>query len=351
MEHLELLRALVDADASDLHCKPGCAPAMRIGADLVRQDDEPLIAEDVAVVAQALLSEDAQSELIRTGSTIGAHSEPGVGRFRVAAYRQRGSVALVIHAVPDDVPKLEHLGLPAAAQSLASADRGLVLVASPVGNGLTTTLAALVDHVNSTRRRHIVTVEDPIEVLHTDGVGLVSQLEVGSDVATAADGIRAASRLDADVVVVTDIADRDTAAAVLDAVARGRLVIGAIGGQTVVGALHAFLELFTVDERDIVRAGLARSVAGVLAQRLLPTLDGSQVAAVESMIHTSKVAHCIADPARLHEMRALLEEGDYHGMQTMDQALVALVRGGRIDADTALAAAADPEDLRIELLR
>lgn len=351
MEHQELLRALVDEEASDLHCKPGSVPVLRIGGELVRHGDERLTVEAVAHIAQAVLGSDAQNELIRAGSTVGAHSEPGVGRFRVAAFRQRGSVALVVHAVARSVPKLERLGLPTSAAALATTDRGLVLVASPVGNGASTTLAALVDHVNSTRTRHVVTVEDPIEVLHADGVGMVSQLEVGGDVPSAAEGIRSASKLDADVVVVSDIADRDTAAAVLDAVARGRLVIGAIGGHSAVSAVQAFLELFTVEERDIVRSALARGIAGVLAQRLLPGLNGTQVAAVESLVHTSKVEHCLADPDRLDQLRGLLEEGDYHGMQTMDQALVALVRAGRIDADTALAVASDAEDLRIELLR
>lgn len=351
MEHQELLRALVDAEASDIHCRPGSVPVLRVGGELVRHGDERLTVEGVAALAQKMLGADAQNELIKTGSTVGAHSEPGLGRFRVAGYRQRGSVGLVVHAVPHDVPKLERLGLPAAAGSLAVADRGLVLVAGPVGNGVTTTLAALVDHVNSTRRRHVVTVEDPIEVLHADGVGMVSQLEVGGDVPSAAEGIRAASKLDADVVAVSEIGTRETAAAVLDASARGRLVIGAIGGRSAVSAVQSFLELFTVDEREIVRGALSRSIAGIVAQRLLPTTDGGQVAAVEVMVGTAKVEHCLADPDRLGELSGLMVEGDYHGMQTMDQALVDLVRTGRIDADTALGAAADAEDLRIELLR
>ncbi len=348
---MELLRALVDAEASDLHCKPGSVPVLRVGEDLVRLGDDELSVEDVARLMQAVLGSEAQNDLIRNGSTVGAHSEPGVGRFRVAGYRQRGSVAVVFHAVPAAVPKLGDLGLPAAVQTLAERDRGLVLVASPVGNGATTTLAGMVDHVNSTQQRHVVTVEDPIEVLHRDGIGLVSQLEVGADVPTFVDGLRAASKLDADVLVVSEISDRATAAAVLDAEARGRLVIGSIGADTVVGAIQAFLELFGVEEREIARSSLARSIAGVVAQRLLPTVDGAQVAVAESMVRTAKIEHCLSDASRLGELNGLLEEGQYHGMQTMDQGLVALVRAGRVDVDTALGAAADPEDLRIELLR
>ena len=334
-----------------MHCKPGSTLVMRRGGDLVREWDEVLTAEQVAGHVQAMLNSDQQAELIRTGSVIGAHSEPGIGRFRVAAYRQRSSVAMVIHRVADDVPKLDHLGLPDSVHALATTGHGLVLIASPVGNGATTTLAALVDHVNSTQRRHVVTVEDPIEVLQPDGTGIVSQLEVGADVGSAAEGIAAAAKLDADVIAVSDIVSRDTASAVLDAVARGRVVLAGIGGYSVVSAIHSFLELFTVEERDVARAAFSRSVAGVLAQRLLPTIDGERVPAVELLVSTAKTEQCIREPARFDDLRLLMEEGQYHGMQTMDQALSQLVRAGRIETDTAIALATDPEDLRIELLR
>lgn len=324
---------------------------MRRDGLLVRHGDDRLTAEQVAEFAQSLLGTDQQAELLRSGSVVGAHSEPGVGRFRVAAYRQRSSVAVVVHRIPHGIPKLGDLDLPESVATLAATDRGLVLVAAPVGNGVTTTLAAVVDHVNSTQRRHVVSVEDPIEVLHADGTGMVSQLEVGSDVESMAEGIRVASRLDADVIAVSDIACRDTAAAVLDAVARGRVVHAGIGGDSVESAIHAFLEHFPVEERDVARDAFARALTGILAQRLLPTTDGGRVPAVEALVCTAKIEHCISEAGRLGELRVLIEEGQYHGMQTMDQALVELVRAGRVEADTAIALATDPEDLRIELLR
>lgn len=341
---------MADAGASDLHCKPGSAPVLRVGGVLARHGEEPLSTEDVALFAQAMLDSNQQDELIRLGSVVGAHSEPGVGRYRFAAFRQRGSVALVLHAVADEIRTLEELDLPKAAEALAAAERGLVLVASPVGNGATTTLTALVDHANQTRCSHIVTVEDPIETLHRDGSGLVSQLEVGADVRSIADGVRTASKLDADIVAVSDIADRETALAVIDAVARGRVVFAAIGGHSVLSAVNTFLELFTVDERPIMRDAFARSLAGSLAQQLMPTVDGGQVAAVEAMVHTAKIEHSLSDGADA-ELRALMADGDYHGMQTMDQALTRLVRAGILDTDVALAAALQPEELRIDLLR
>lgn len=351
VEREQLLRAVAEAGASDVHCRPGGVPVLRISGDLVRMDAEPLSPEDVARVAHSMLDSDQQDELIRHGSVVGAHSESGIGRFRFTVYRQRGSVAIVLHAVPDKIRDVDDLGLPAAARSLATADRGLVLVASPVGNGATTTLTALVDHANSARSGHVVTVEDPIEVLHRDGAGIVSQLEVGADVRSVADGVRIASRLDADVVAVSGIVDRETALAVIDAVARGRLVMGTVGGHSVTSAITTFLELFTVAEREIMRSAFARSCAGVLAQRLVPASGGDQVSAVESLVHTAKIEACLADPARVDELRGLIADGDYHGMQTMDQDLARLVRAGRIDEDVALAAAVDAEELRIDLLR
>lgn len=351
MDQTELLQALVDSGASDLHCKAGSAPVLRVGGDLVRHGDTVFRAEDVASIAQELLTADQQKTLLLTGSVVGAHSASGLGRFRVAAFRQRGSVALVIHAVADEILRLEDLGLPPAAMSLAAGDSGLVLVASPVGNGATTTLAALVDHVNAKRRVHIVTVDDPIEVLHRDAEAIVSQLEVGSDVPSLADGIRAASKIDADVVAVSDLADRAAAQAALDAVARGRLVFATIGGDTVLAAVHGFLELFSIEERPIVRDSFARALSGILAQRLLRDERGELVAVVESLLKTAKIEHCLTDPIRFRELRSHMEEGIYHGMQTFDQALVDLVRSGRISSEAALAVAIDPEDLRIELLR
>jgi len=355
-----LLGALVEHGASDLHCKVGGPPALRIGGDLVRLDAlapgaAPLTAEDVALLAQALLTTEQQQALLRDGTVVATHSAPGFGRFRVAVFRQRGSASVVVHAVPHEVRPLDELGLPPAATTLASGERGLVLVASPVGGGATTTLAGMVDHVNRTRACHVVAVEDPAEVLHHDQRSLVSQLEVPTDVPSLAEGVRAASRLDADVVAVSDLGRRDVALAALDAVARGRLVLGAIGGGSVRDAIEGFLELFTFEERPNVRQTLARSLAGIVAQRLLPAAASGEArrlqVVAEVLVGTPKVQAAVADEARAGELAALLADGTFHGMQTMDQALRDLVRAGRIAEATALAAATDPEELRIELLR
>lgn len=356
VDHTALLAALVERGASDLLCKAGSPPAFRIGGALVRDDvdpalGDPLTAEEVAVLAQQLLTPEQQQALLRDGTVVAAHSSPGVGRFRIAVFRQRGSAAIVVHAVPDEIVPLDELGLPEAVTTLASGDRGLVLVASPVGNGATTTLAAMVDHVNRTRPCHVVTVDDPIEVLHRDQLGVVSQLEVPNDVAGLADGVRAASRFDADVVAVSDITDRDVAVAALDAVARGRLVLAVIGGNDVRAVVDGFLELFPFEERPNVRQTLARSLAGVVVQRLLPGVDSRRHPAVEVLVNTPKIQRVLADETRMDELLPLMAEGVFHGMQTMDQSLRDHVRAGRVAEGTALAAATDAEELRIELLR
>ena len=356
VDHVALLRALVERGASDLHCKAGSPPALRVGGALERYPDDPVLgraftAESVAVLAQALLTTDQQQALLSEGSVVATHASPGVGRFRVAVFRQRGSVAVVVHAVPQHVQPLEDLGLPTSVSTLASAERGLVLVASPVGNGATTTLAAMVDHVNRTRACHVVTVEDPAEVLHRDDRSLISQLEVPTDISDLATGVRAASRLDAVVVTISDIADRHVALAALDAVARGRLVLATIGGNTVRTVVDGFLELFTFEERPNVRQSLARSLAGVVVQRLLTGNDGRLVPVAEILVNTPKIQEVLAEETRIGELGGLLAEGVFHGMQTMDQSLRDQVRSGRISEATALGAATDPEELRIELLR
>jgi len=356
VDHVALLRALAERGGSDLHCKPGGRPALRVGGALVRDPDDPVLgqvltAPTVARLAQTLLTTDQQESLLCDGSVVATHAIPEVGRFRVAVYRQRGSVAVVVHAVPQQVLQLDQLGLPPSVSDLASAERGLVLVASPVGNGSTTTLAAMVDHVNRTRACHVVTVEDPAEVLHRDERSLISQLEVPTDVADLAAGVRAASRLDADVVAISDVADRAVALAALDAVARGRLVLASIGGNTVRSVVDGFLELFTFEERPNVRQTLARSLAGVVVQRLLTGTDGRLLPVAEVLVGTPKIQDVLAEESRMGELGALLADGVFHGMQTLDQSLRDQVRSGRISEGTALAAATDPEELRIELLR
>lgn len=347
----QLFEEMERRGASDVHCKAGSPPAFRVSGQLVRSDEPALDASAVAALARTLLSAQQQQRLVKAGSLIAAMSIPGRGRFRVAAFRQRGSVGLVIHAVPHEQRRLEDLGLPDAAERLAGLDSGLVLVASPVGNGSTTTLGAMVDHINRNRSCHVVTVEDPIEILHRDQRALVSQLEVGADVTSIVDGVRSANRIDADVLAVSDLVNREVAVSCLDAVSRGRLVLAAIAGSTAVDVVKQFLELFRNEERPVYRQTFSRALAGIVVQRLLRDAEGDAVIIGEALVKTAKIEQVLAVEDRMHELDELLSEGTFHGMRTIDQSLCDAVKAGRIDEPTALAQAVDPEDLRIELLR
>lgn len=346
-----LIDELLARGASDVLCKAGSPASFRVNGQMTRSDEIPLDAGAVASLARTLLSSDHQQRLVSSGSVVTAVSVAGRGRFRVAAFRQRGSVALVIHAVPDDQRVLDELGLPDAARRLAELSSGLVLVASPVGNGATTTLGAMVDHINRTRSCHVVTVEDPIEILHRDREALISQLEVGADIASIVDGVRSASRIDADVLAVSDLSNREIAVSCLDAVSRGRLVLATIAGSTAVDVTKQFLELFRNEERPVYRQSFSRALAGIVVQRLLRDPEGEPVLIGEALVKTAKIEQVLAAEDRMGELDALLREGTFHGMRTIDQSLCAAVKAGRLDEATALANAVDAEDLRIELLR
>ncbi len=346
----ELLSHLDAVRGSDLHLKPGAAPHVRVDGQLNPAPFEPLAPGVVEALAEELLDEARRAELERTGQTSSALSLPGLGRYRVAVHRQRGSLAMVVRRVPPEVPDLERLGLPVQVERFAEEEGGLVLVTGPAGSGKTTTVAALIDRINKTRPCHIVTVEDPIEVLHADLRSLVTQREVGTDTATYAEAVHSALRQDADVIFVGELLDAATARQALTAAEIGHLVISTIRANGAADTITRLIELFPVSERDAARQSLVGVLRGVACQRLLERADGKgRVAAVEVLVGTAKVVDCIADPARFGELDRVLAEGHYHGMQTLDQALLDLVRDGLVSMRDALASSSNPEDLRIAL--
>jgi twitching motility protein PilT len=346
----ELLRSLVECGGSDLHVKAGSVPHVRIAGELSPAPFEPHTPADLERLAREVLSEEAAALLQRCGEVDVAYSIGGVGRFRVSAYRQRGSLALAIRRVVPGVPSMEALGLPAVVGRLADEPRGLLLVVGPGSSGRSTTAAAIVDHINRTRPAHIVTIEDPIEVLHSDQHSMVSQREVGTDVEGFAEGIKNARRLDPDVLFVSDIGDSVSAHEVLAVAAAGRLVIATLGVVGAAAALDRLVGLFSPREHEQARESLAGVLRGVVAQRLVDRSDGQgRVAAIEVLVATNKVAAAIRSGADTSTLRALMREGEYHGMQTHDQALMALYRSGVVSLWDAMSHADDAEGLRIEL--
>jgi twitching motility protein PilT len=346
----ELLSYLDEVRGSDLHLKPGAVPFVRVDGPLRPAPFGELLPGVVEGLATSVLDATRQGELAAAGEANPGMSVPGVGRVRASVHRQRGTLAMVVRRVPPEIPDLDELGLPPQIERFTEEQKGLVLVSGSPGSGKTTTVAALIDRINHRRPCHILTIEDPIEVLHADATAIVTQREVGTDTTGYAAALRGGLRQDADVIFVGELLDGDTARAALTAAEVGHLVISTMRASTVADTVTRLIELFPPAEQVQARQSLVATVRGIACQRLLERADGKgRTPAVEILTGTSKVIDCLADPIRLHELDQVLAEGQYHGMQTLDQALVDLVRDGMISLHDALAASADPEDLRIAL--
>ena len=344
----QLLAYVQEAGASDLHAKPGSPPRIRVEGVLRALDHPPLDAASVEQLARAALSADRWEELDERGEADAGLSIAGVGRFRVNVHRQRGSLGLVARRVPPGIPQLHELGLPYQLERLAEEERGLVLVTGSGGSGKTTTVASLIDLINTRRSCHILTIEDPIEVLHPDKQAMVTQREIGTDTPSYAIALQRALRHDADVIFVGEIGDGPTAEAALAAAESGHLVIATMRTVGVGDTIRRFLELFPSAQEMQVRQALAGVLRGVISQRLLERIDGKgRVLVAEVLVGTPKVADSLLDP--VGSMERVLAEGRYHGMQTFDHALEDLTVNGVLGVAQALAAATDPEELRITL--
>jgi len=349
-----MLRAMVEQRASDIHLQAGAAPHMRIDGELQPFPGMPrLRPEHTERIAAALLSE-SQQELFRHRHELDfAFTVPDVARFRCNVFRQRASVGIVMRIVQDTVPGFETLGLPnLVVEDLSVQPRGLVLVTGPTGSGKSTTLAAMIDYVNRTRARHIITIEDPIEVLHTNQRSLVIQREVGLDTAAFSDAVKSAMRQDPDVIMVGEMRDRETVEAALTAAQTGHLVLSTLHTQDAIRSVNRIIDFFPPHQRDPIRVLLAESLLGILSQRLLPPKEGSgRVLALEVLLNTPLIRDYIKDASQTPLIKDALESDNIRGMQTFDQHLAALVLDGDIGEADAEAVATSPHELRLMLTR
>jgi twitching motility protein PilT len=346
------LRALAECGGSDLHCKVGSPPRVRIDGRLRTLQTPDLSAADTEQMVHEVLRADLVEEFRRTNEADFAYSVAGVGRFRANAYRSRGSAGLVFRRVSVGAIGLDDLGLPPVLARLAMEPRGLVLVTGPTGSGKTTTLAGMIDYINANREAHIITIEDPIEVMHFDKMAMVNQREVRVDTENFATALRAAMRQDPDVILVGEMRDQETVKAALSAAETGHFVMSTLHTTDAQETINRVIDFFTPHEQKQVRLTLAGVLRGILCQRLVPRADGEgRCVTMEICINTGRVADAIADADKSSTIESLISEGGFYGMQTFDQHLVTLIRDGVITLAEAMAASTSPHDLTVELRR
>jgi len=347
-----IIKAAVERGASDIHIKAGDVFRARIDGELVPLTKQRLTPEQTKSIAMKLIPVEVDrkriDEIRDYDCSWGA---PGIGRFRVSILRQRSSFMIVMRVIPFEVPSFERLGLPAVLSTIAECERGLILVTGTTGSGNSSTMAAIVNHINARFSRHIVTLENPIEFLHRDVNGSVTQREVGPDTESFAMGLRSVLRQDPDVILLGEMPDTRILDAALTAAETGHLLITTFHTPDAMATIARVVAMFPPEEQEVTRVRLAEALQAIVSQRLLPRANGNgRCVAAEIMIGTPEIRERIRDRTRVAEIGDAIEAGrDEHGMQSLDQHLLELVSAGTITADTAQAASANPGEFERKL--
>jgi twitching motility protein PilT len=347
-----IIKAAVDRGASDLHIKAGDVFRARVHGRLVPLTKQALTPEQTRTIALHLMSnEDDKARIDKLTDYDCSWAANGIGRFRVNILKQRSSFMIVMRVIPFEVPTFEQLRLPAALARVAEAERGMVLVTGVTGSGKSSTMAAMVNYINKHENRHILTLENPIEFLHTDIQSSITQREIGSDTTDFKMGLRAALRQDPDVVMIGEMRDAETIDTAIKAAETGHLLISTLHTPDAQSTIMRIMAMFPPEEQEVVRIRLSETLHSVVSQRLLPRANGGgRAVAAEILIVTPAVRDMIADGRRIHEIRDYIAEGrDQYGMQTFDQHLTDLVQGGEVTFETAMAAATNPSDFELKM--
>jgi twitching motility protein PilT len=346
-----VLARAVELGASDIHLKVGQPPVLRRDGELGLLPEHPPLQDGDLEAALMLVADLAPAKLAafhESGELDIAYTANELPRFRVNGFRQRGAISFAFRVIPKNVPSFEELRLPNGVRRLAEEHRGLVLCTGATGSGKTTTLAAVLDHINRTRRLHIVTIEDPIEILHSDQGCIVNQREVGLDTESFLAAIRRVLRQDPDVILIGELRDAETAETALKAAESGHLVFSTMHTIDAAETINRLIEFFPAVKQDQIRSILAGVLRGVVTQRLLPRLQGGRVAAVEVMVTNSRIADLIREQ-KVEEVPDAIGEGEFFDMQTFSDALIELVLSGEIDRDVAANAATNRHDFLVAL--
>jgi twitching motility protein PilT len=344
------LHYLIEHGGSDLHLKVPSAPVIRVDGSMNPIDGlARLTPEDTERAVHEMLGDPTKlQEFNDEGEVDFAYSIPGLARFRCNAFRQRGSVSVVVRAIPVSIKSIGELSLPPVIRELAEEERGIVLLTGTTGSGKSTTLAAMIDHINSTRRRHIVTVEDPLEFLHEDKLSIINQREVGMDTGSFKRALRRVLRQDPDVILIGEMRDEETVHAALSAAETGHLVFSTVHTVDAAETVNRLIDFFPPHMHNQVRAMIGSTLKGAVSQRLVPTIDGSgRIACCEVLRMTGRVRDMITDPAQTGKLPEVIAEGSFYGMQTFDQHLFEHLKSGRVEMDTAIQFATSPHDFKL----
>jgi twitching motility protein PilT len=331
-----LLRAGFELKASDIHLTVGVPPIMRINGEIKRYGQDSLQPSETEEMARAIIPEHMWNQFKEKGELDFSYGIPGVSRFRINSYLQRSCVAMAIRIVPTRIPSLEELELPQTLQQIAERPQGLVLVTGPTGSGKSTTLASVINYMNQTSRKHIITLEDPIEYLHKHGNSIIDQREVGFDTNNFANGLRAALRQDPDVILVGEMRDLETIQTAITAAETGHLVLGTLHTSSAPATINRIIDVFPPSQQPQVRIQLASVLVGIISQRLFKTIDNkNRKAATEILINNSAVANLIRHE-KIHQIVSIMQTSRAQGMHTLESSIKDLVDRGIISKDTAL---------------
>jgi twitching motility protein PilT len=348
----DLLKMTFEKRASDLHIKVGVPPILRIDGRLTPIEAEKrLMQDDTVAIANNIMNASQKARFNEKNELDMAYAVPGLGRFRVNVFRQRGSVGMVFRMVPSKILNFEELMLPPVLMKVAQEQRGLILVTGTTGSGKSTTLAAMIDHINTTRTANIVTIEDPIEFLHRDKKSIVNQREIGSDTFGFGEALRSALRQDPDVILVGEMRDFETISTALTAAETGHLVLSTLHTLDTTETINRIITVFPPYQQKQVRMQLASVIKGIISQRLVAKADGKgRAPAVEVMLGTLSIREAIIDEQKTRTIPGIIASGMVHyGMQTFDQSLLGLYRKGHITYEEALMTASNPDDFALKV--
>lgn len=345
-----LVRALIKYNASDLHLKVGRPPLYRINGKLVPAKMDVLDAEKITAIAQSVMSERQLEELEKNFQVDFSFRATDLGRFRCNVYYQRGSWAMAIRMIPLQVPELDQLGVPGVAKELCTRPRGLLLVTGATGQGKSTTLSAMVQHINESSYLHILTIEDPIEYAYRDVKATISQREVGQDAKSFSDALKAGLRQDPDIIVIGELRDREVIQTALTAAETGHLVLSTLHTNDARSTIERILDVFPAEAQNQIRIQLASVLIGVISQQLIVRADGqSRILAAEVMVKSPTIESLILKDELIKIPEAMAQSKQYYKMQTFNQDLIRLIRAGEITLEAAMKASRNPEELKLQV--